>query len=108
MRTQHNALLALAIAVASNSQANTDTIQEVVVTGHPLSGERLAQASDLLQGTELDEQRAASIGETISSFNDAQWHLRYLHVTPVEVQFCGHQQRVNCANALTNLRLVAA
>ncbi|MFK7916345.1 MAG: TonB-dependent receptor [Pseudomonadales bacterium] len=41
-------------------------IEEVVVIAHPLSGEGLAQASDVLQGAELQRKLAANIGATLA------------------------------------------
>ena len=42
-------------------------IEEIIVVGHPLSGEGLAQASDVLAGEELDRKAADSIGATIGN-----------------------------------------
>ena len=58
---------------------NNDTIEEVLIRAHPLSGEGLAQASLTLRGKLLDQKVAASLGATLeslpgitsSSFGDA-------------------------------------
>ena len=42
-------------------------IEEIIVVGHPLSGEGLAQASDVLAGEKLDRKAADSIGATIGN-----------------------------------------
>ena len=42
-------------------------IEEIIVIGHPLSGEGLAQASDVVAGDELDRKAADSIGATIGN-----------------------------------------
>ncbi|MCR9279836.1 MAG: TonB-dependent receptor [Pseudomonadaceae bacterium] len=42
-------------------------IEEVLVQAHPLSAEGLAGAYSILDGEELDRQRAASIGETLAT-----------------------------------------
>ncbi len=47
------------------AQERSDVIEEVVVVAHPLSGEGLSQASEVLQGAELDRKRSASIGDTL-------------------------------------------
>ena len=44
---------------------SADVIEEIVVVAHPLSGEGLSQASKVLQGSELDRKRSASIGDTL-------------------------------------------
>ncbi len=42
-------------------------IEEVVVTGHPLSAEGLAQPAEVLLGEELDRKAADSIGATVGN-----------------------------------------
>lgn len=42
-------------------------IEEIVVIGHPLSGEGLSQASDVLVGEELSRKLSANIGETLAT-----------------------------------------
>ena len=42
-------------------------LEEVIVVGHPLSGEGLAQASDVLDGEELDRKVADNIGATVGN-----------------------------------------
>lgn len=54
-------------AIAQTTEQTTpDTIEEIVVIAHPLSGEGLSQASTVLQGDELDRKRSTSIGDTLS------------------------------------------
>ncbi len=43
-----------------------DTIEEVVVVAHPLSGKGLAQASDVLSGAELERKLNTNIGSTLA------------------------------------------
>lgn len=43
-----------------------DSIEEIVVTAHPLSGEGLSQATEVLQGTELQRKLAPNIGATLA------------------------------------------
>ncbi len=64
-----SAALALIVTAAAAAEA-TDTaepqeIEEVIVVAHPLSGEGLSQASDVLQGAELERKLAANIGATL-------------------------------------------
>lgn len=47
------------------AETPSETIEEIVVIAHPLSGEGLSQASEVLQGAELDRKRSASIGDTL-------------------------------------------
>ena len=42
-------------------------LEEIVVVGHPLSGEGLAQATDVVTGEELDRKAADSIGATVGN-----------------------------------------
>ena len=51
-------------AAASGGEANS--IEEVVVTAHPLSGDGLAQPADSLSGEELNWKIAESIGATLA------------------------------------------
>jgi iron complex outermembrane recepter protein len=46
--------------------AQTDVIEEIVVVAHPLSGEGLSQATDVLEGAELERKKAANIGATLA------------------------------------------
>lgn len=46
--------------------ANERLMEEVVVVAHPLSGEGLAQASEVLQGEELVRKATTSIGGTLA------------------------------------------
>ena len=55
----------LAVDVA-HAEDGSERIEEIVVVAHPLSGEGLSQASDVLQGEELDRKRATNIGETLA------------------------------------------
>lgn len=55
--------LGAACAPHSFAQQNANsTLEETVVTAHPLSGEGLSQSVEILQGTELEEKLAANIG----------------------------------------------
>ena len=54
------------LLVAAAASAEDDTIEEVVVTAHPLSGDGLSEPAIVLEGTELDSEVAASIGDTVS------------------------------------------
>ena len=42
-------------------------LEEIIVVGHPLSGEGLAQATDVVTGEELDRKAADSIGATVGN-----------------------------------------
>ena len=46
---------------------NTDLIEEVLVSAHPLSGEGLAQAIQSLSGKQLQRNLAPSLGETLAA-----------------------------------------
>ena len=71
------ALAAAACTCAVSAAAEPDSqeangpevalIEEVVVIGHPLSGEGLSQASEVLQGDELARQLGANIGATLEA-----------------------------------------
>ncbi|NQX90041.1 MAG: Plug domain-containing protein, partial [Halioglobus sp.] len=52
-------------STAAPSDVDESTLEEVVVSGHPLSGEGLAQPFAVLDGEALKRARAASIGETL-------------------------------------------
>ena len=66
-------LAAVAFAAPGQEQDNIDdedessSIEEIVVVGHPLSGEGLAQAADVLGGEELDRKAAGNIGATVGN-----------------------------------------
>ena len=60
------ASLLLVAASASAEDGQDDTIEEVVVTAHPLSGEGLSEPAIALDGGQLDREAAASIGDTVS------------------------------------------
>ncbi len=58
---------ALFVVLSANAQNADDSIGEVVVTGHPLSGEGLSQASKVLSGAELERKVSTNIGETLAN-----------------------------------------
>ncbi|MDE0062431.1 MAG: Plug domain-containing protein, partial [Gammaproteobacteria bacterium] len=73
---QFNKLFSLALAVSLPGLAHGEgappeqadqVIEEIVVVGHPLSAEGIAQASDVLAGEELDRKVADSIGATVAN-----------------------------------------
>ena len=55
-----------ASAASANAEESNEGIEEVVVIAHPLSGEGLSQASDVLEGEELNRKRTTNIGETLA------------------------------------------
>ncbi len=57
----------LSMMVSGAVAAQSDDVEEVIVSAHPLSAEGLAQASAVLQGDELARKTATSLGETIES-----------------------------------------
>ena len=61
-----------AFAGEAPREEDPGAIEEIIVLGHPLSGEGLAQASDVVSGEELDRKAADSIGATIG--NEAGIH----------------------------------
>ncbi|MCY3818427.1 MAG: TonB-dependent receptor [Gammaproteobacteria bacterium] len=61
-----------AFAGEAHREEDPGAIEEIIVLGHPLSGEGLAQASDVVSGEELDRKAANSIGATIG--NEAGIH----------------------------------
>ena len=61
-----------AFSEEASGKEQSETIEEIVVLGHPLSGEGLAQASDVVSGEELDRKAADSIGATVG--NEAGIH----------------------------------
>ena len=63
---------AAAFAGEAAGEEEPEAIEEIIVLGHPLSGEGLAQASDVLSGEELDRKAAESIGATVG--NEAGIH----------------------------------
>lgn len=71
-----NEFLVLAMAVCMTPAAvgheppsghDDDVIEEIVVIGHPLSGEGLSQAVEVLVGDELERKAADSIGATVGN-----------------------------------------
>lgn len=56
----------LLVGTAALAQPNVGEIEEVVVIAHPLSGEGLSQAVDVLQGDELDRKVQANLGATLA------------------------------------------
>lgn len=64
-----SAALLLVTGVCAHAQKAEDKpphIEEVVVHAHPLSGEGLAQASEVLEGEEFERRVGASLGETVA------------------------------------------
>ena len=60
------ALLAAASPVpAQEEDENNESIEEIVITGHPLSAEGLATPADAMDGDELERKVADSIGATV-------------------------------------------
>ena len=53
--------------LANETVDNSNTIEEVLVSAHPLSGEGLAQAIQTLSGKQLLQNLAPSLGETLAS-----------------------------------------
>ena len=76
MSTQFKSLLTTGlILTATTTSAKTHsaetnsaekTIENIVITAHPLSGEGLSQAVDILEGIELDRKVSTNIGSTLS------------------------------------------
>ena len=58
---------AAAFAEEAAEEEEPAAIEEIIVLGHPLSGEGLAQASDVLSGEELDRKVAGNIGATVGN-----------------------------------------
>ncbi|MBT3409465.1 MAG: TonB-dependent receptor, partial [Halieaceae bacterium] len=63
-----------AVAISSSASDVDRTLEEVVVSGHPLSAEGLAQPFAVISGEELSRAQAASISETLT-------HLPSVHST---------------------------
>lgn len=64
------ALFALPVAAVGDEEAGDEkppVLEEILVSGHPLSAEGLATPADIVAGEELDRKVAASIGETVGS-----------------------------------------
>lgn len=59
------AFLGSAALVGQAQPPAAETIEELVVVAHPLSGEGVAQAVTVLEGDALDRKRASTIGETL-------------------------------------------
>ena len=55
----------MAFTLGTNAQTS-DSLEEIVVTAHPLSNEGLAQSITVLSGDELNEKLQGSIGETVA------------------------------------------
>ena len=58
---------AAALAQEAPGEEEPEAIEEIIVLGHPLSGEGLAQAADMLSGEELDRKAADNIGATVGN-----------------------------------------
>lgn len=56
-----------AFAGEAPGEEETGAIEEIIVLGHPLSAEGLAQAADVLGGEELDRKAADNIGATVGN-----------------------------------------
>lgn len=56
----------LSVFAQDANQTKDDVIEEVVVVAHPLSGEGLSQASDVLTGAELVRKLDSNIGSTLA------------------------------------------
>lgn len=59
-------LLLFVSGLAPLAQAAGDPVEEVVVVAHPLSGEGLAQAVEVVEGDELAQAMQSSLGETLA------------------------------------------
>ncbi len=60
------AVAVAAVALAGPAQADEpEIIEEVIVIAHPLSGEGLSQAAELIEGEELERIKDANIGSTL-------------------------------------------
>ncbi len=59
-------LVILWVGVVGWASAQVPAIEEVTVMAHPLSGEGLSQAIDVLQGEQLERNRATNIGDTLA------------------------------------------
>ena len=59
-------LPAFGFAEDGPSERSDSIVEEVIVIGHPLSAEGIAQASDVLAGEELERKVADSIGATVA------------------------------------------
>lgn len=57
---------AILSSAAAQAQHQPKIIEDVLVIAHPLSGESLSQASDVLSGDELERKLAANIGATLA------------------------------------------
>lgn len=55
----------LSLAVQAENQATT--LEEVIVTSHPLSAEGIAQANSVIEGEELHRDVKASLGATVAA-----------------------------------------
>ncbi len=57
----------VAFAGEAADEEEPSALEEIIVIGHPLSGEGLAQATDVVTGAELDRKAADSIGATVGN-----------------------------------------
>ena len=57
---------AMSVHAVSAQDTPDDTIEEMVVVAHPLSGEGLSQSVEVLQGEELEQKLAGNIGATLA------------------------------------------
>ena len=56
-----------ALAEEGSVEEEPEAIEEIIVTAHPLSGDGLAQSSDVLQGDELERKVVDNIGATVGN-----------------------------------------
>lgn len=54
-------------AVSAHAQENARELEVIEVIAHPLSGEGLSQAVDVLEGEELEQKMAVSLGDTLAN-----------------------------------------
>ena len=60
-------LVTFTFADEAPDEEETPVLEQIVVVAHPLSGEGLAQAADVLGGEELDRKVADNIGATVGN-----------------------------------------
>lgn len=61
-----NFVVSFALLSQSIYAQETNDLEEVIVTSHPLSAEGLAQANSVLQGSELQRELQTSLGATVA------------------------------------------
>ncbi|MBT8145066.1 MAG: TonB-dependent receptor, partial [Gammaproteobacteria bacterium] len=60
-------VVAMALSIITTARAAENAVEEVVVVAHPLSGEGLSQAAEILEGDELLLESGSSLGETLAT-----------------------------------------